>query len=163
LLEHHGLHEERGPETVRHLLKLLAGHDRNHLAQIERIVAAAGAAAPFAPADQKPEVPLDVIDKVDLRVGTIVDVADVAGADRLKRLTVDFGTGTRVVIAGIKEERSDPEALLGRQALFYYNVPRRTIRGEESQAMLCDVGFADGLRPALVQPERSVPNGVRAS
>ena len=43
-----GLHAERGPESIAHLLKLYAGHDRNHLAQIERILtdAAAGAALP---------------------------------------------------------------------------------------------------------------------
>jgi uncharacterized damage-inducible protein DinB len=35
-LERYGLHAERGKESVRHLLALYAGHDRNHLAQIER-------------------------------------------------------------------------------------------------------------------------------
>lgn len=35
-LERFGMHAERGKETVRHLLALYAGHDRNHLAQIER-------------------------------------------------------------------------------------------------------------------------------
>lgn len=37
-LERHGMHAERGKETVRHLLALMAGHDRNHLAQIERLL-----------------------------------------------------------------------------------------------------------------------------
>ena len=37
-LEHHGLHAERGRETVPHLLRLYAGHDLNHLTQIERLV-----------------------------------------------------------------------------------------------------------------------------
>jgi hypothetical protein len=36
--EHHGLHAERGRETVPHLLRLYAGHDLNHLTQIERLV-----------------------------------------------------------------------------------------------------------------------------
>ena len=35
-LERYGMHAERGKESVRHLLALYAGHDRNHLAQIER-------------------------------------------------------------------------------------------------------------------------------
>lgn len=38
LLDNHGQHAERGRETVRHLLRFYAGHDRNHLGQIERIV-----------------------------------------------------------------------------------------------------------------------------
>jgi hypothetical protein len=35
----YGVHAERGPESVRYLMSLMAGHDRNHLAQIERLVA----------------------------------------------------------------------------------------------------------------------------
>jgi hypothetical protein len=35
----HGMHQERGAETIRHLIKLYAGHDRNHLAQIEKLLA----------------------------------------------------------------------------------------------------------------------------
>ena len=38
-LEHHGMHAERGRETIAHLVRLYAGHDRNHLTQIERLVA----------------------------------------------------------------------------------------------------------------------------
>ena len=40
-LTHHGLHAERGVETISHLMRLYAGHDLNHLAQIERLVALA--------------------------------------------------------------------------------------------------------------------------
>ena len=36
---HHGLHAERGRETITHLIRLYAGHDLNHLAQIEQILA----------------------------------------------------------------------------------------------------------------------------
>ena len=38
-LDRYGMHAERGKESIRHLLSLYAGHDRNHLAQIERLVA----------------------------------------------------------------------------------------------------------------------------
>jgi uncharacterized damage-inducible protein DinB len=37
-LDRYGIHAERGKESVRHLLALYAGHDRNHLAQIERLL-----------------------------------------------------------------------------------------------------------------------------
>ena len=116
----------------------------------------------FTPLEQKPEVSMEVAASLDLRVGTIVDVAEVAGADRLARLTVDFGRDTRTVIAGIRQERPDLSVLIGRQALFYYNLPRKKIRGQLSEAMLCDLGFADGILPALLQPEWPVPNGTRA-
>jgi DinB superfamily len=38
-LEHHGMHAERGRETITHLLRLNAGHDLNHIRQIERLLA----------------------------------------------------------------------------------------------------------------------------
>ena len=37
--KHHGMHAERGQETVEHIVRLMAGHDINHLQQIERILA----------------------------------------------------------------------------------------------------------------------------
>ena len=38
--KHHGMHEERGEETIEHISRMIAGHDINHTKQIERIVAA---------------------------------------------------------------------------------------------------------------------------
>jgi uncharacterized damage-inducible protein DinB len=38
--KHHGLHAERGVETIEHVTCMMAGHDLNHLAQVQRIVAA---------------------------------------------------------------------------------------------------------------------------
>jgi hypothetical protein len=39
LLSNHGIHSERGKETVEHLIRLIAGHDLNHLQQVERLLA----------------------------------------------------------------------------------------------------------------------------
>jgi hypothetical protein len=44
-LEHAGLHQERGRESVKHLVRMYAGHDLNHLGQIERLLAEARQAA----------------------------------------------------------------------------------------------------------------------
>jgi tRNA-binding protein len=161
-LEHAGTHEEWGTETARGMIRLEAGHDKNHLAQIQTILDAIGAAPTFKPSDQKAEIALEVAGSVDLRVGTIVDIVPIPDADRLMKLTVDFGSDRRTVIAGIRKERSEPRVLVGRQALFFYNLPRKTIRGHLSEAMLCDVGHADGIQPALLEPEWPVPNGTRA-
>jgi tRNA-binding EMAP/Myf-like protein len=162
LMDNHGMHQERGAETTRHLIRLFAGHDRNHIQQIEANLADVARPMRYVPAPAKPEIPLELVEKLDLRVGTIVEVVTVPNADRLVRLTVDLGGGLRHVIAGLRGERPNPESLVGRQALFYYNVPRRVVRGHESLAMLCEVGYADGLRPALLEPEWPVPNGARA-
>ena len=37
--KHHGMHSERGEETIAHITRMFAGHDINHLKQIERILA----------------------------------------------------------------------------------------------------------------------------
>jgi uncharacterized damage-inducible protein DinB len=42
--KHFGLHAERGQESVEHMVKMLAGHDINHILQIESIVNAKKAA-----------------------------------------------------------------------------------------------------------------------
>jgi tRNA-binding EMAP/Myf-like protein len=164
-LDRFGVHAERGKESVRLLLGLYAGHDLNHLAQIERLTGERDAAASvraFTPAPIKPPLEPGVLDKLDVRVGTIGAAVPVAGADRLALLTVDFGDRVRSIVAGIRTERPSLDALVGVQALFVVNLPPKTIRGQLSEGMLFDVGFADGLRPAFAQPECPVPDGARA-
>ncbi len=81
---------------------------------------------------------------------------------KLARLVVSFGDHTRTILAGIRKERPDPQALVGRQALFVVNLEPRKMAGEVSEGMLFDLGYADGLLPALAVPERPVPDGTRA-
>jgi methionine--tRNA ligase beta chain len=110
----------------------------------------------------KPTITIDVLDQVDIRVGTIVGVDDVEASKKLLRLTVDFGDFTRTIVAGMKAERDDPTEIVGRQALFVVNLAPRSMAGLVSEGMLFDIGYADGVLPALAQPERPVPNGTRA-
>jgi len=78
------------------------------------------------------------------------------------RLTVSFGDHTRSILAGMKQERSDLQALVGKQALFVVNLEPKTMAGELSEGMIFDIGYADGLPPALAVPERPLPDGARA-
>lgn len=114
------------------------------------------------PAAIKPPITVEDLDKIDIRVGTIVWVEDVPGSDKLMRLTVDFGDHRRVILAGIKKERADPCEIEGRQALFVVNLPPRKMAGELSEGMLFDIGYADGITPVLALPEKPVPPGSRA-
>lgn len=115
----------------------------------------------FAPAPVKPPISKAQFDALDVRVGTIISVADIPGSDKLAALTVDFGDHRRTIIAGIRLER-DASALIGRQSLFVVNLEPRKMRGAVSEGMLFDIGYADGILPALAVPEREVPNGARA-
>jgi methionine--tRNA ligase beta chain len=114
------------------------------------------------PAPIKPNVSPADVEKLDIRVGTIVAVEEVPKSNKLVRLRVDFGDRTRTILAGMKMERADPQEVRGLQALFVVNVEPRHMAGEVSEGMLFDIGHADGITPALALPERPVPNGVRA-
>ena len=110
----------------------------------------------------KPTVTIADVERLDVRVGTIVAVEDVPKSAKLLRLRVDFGDHTRTILAGMKTERADPQEIRGLQALFVVNLEPKRMAGETSEGMLFDIGFADGITPVLAVPERLVPNGVRA-
>jgi tRNA-binding protein len=116
----------------------------------------------MAPAPIKPIVPFSTFAALDVRVGTIVSVQEVPNSTKLVRLVVSFGDHQRTVLAGIKKERTNPREIEGRQALFVVNLEPRKMAGEVSEAMLFDLGFADGITPCLAVPERPVPDGTRA-
>jgi methionine--tRNA ligase beta chain len=116
----------------------------------------------FKPAPLKPSISFADLDRIDIRVGTIVSVDEITGSDKLLKLTVDFGDQRRSILAGMKKEREDVREIVGRQALFIINLEPKKMMGEVSEGMLFDIGFADGIRPALAVPERKVPNGSRA-
>ena len=116
----------------------------------------------MTPAPIKDTIAFDVLDRIDVRVGTIERVEDIPGSAKLVRLIVDFGDHRRTVLAGLKQERADPREIEGKQALFVVNLPPKKMMGEVSEAMLFDIGYADGLVPVLAVPEAPIPNGARA-
>ena len=116
----------------------------------------------MTPAPVKPTIPFAALEALDVRVGTITKVEDVPSSSKLARLVVSFGDHTRTILAGIRRERANPKELEGKQALFVVNLAPRKMAGEVSEGMLFDLGYADGLVPALAVPERPVPDGTRA-
>jgi tRNA-binding protein len=116
----------------------------------------------MTPALIKPVIPFELLDQIDIRVGTIESVEDVADSDKLCQLRVNFGDHHRTIIAGIRKERTNPKEIQGKQALFVVNLEPRKMRGVLSEGMLFDIGYADGVRPVLSMPEFPVPDGTRA-
>jgi methionine--tRNA ligase beta chain len=114
------------------------------------------------PAPVKPMVPFSALEALDIRIGTIERVEEVPKSNKLLRLVVNFGDHQRTILSGIKQERPDPQEIVGRQALFVVNLEPRKMAGEVSEGMLFDLGYADGVTPALAVPERPVPDGTRA-
>jgi tRNA-binding protein len=114
------------------------------------------------PVQIKPSINANVLDQIDVRVGTILSVTDVPNSEKLVALEVSFGDHKRTVLAGMKRERANPREIEGKQALFVVNLAPRKMAGMTSEAMLFDIGYADGITPVLATPEAHVPDGTRA-
>lgn len=110
----------------------------------------------------KENIEMADLDKIDIRVGTILSVEDIDKSDKMVKLTVDFGQFNRSILVGMKKERENPAETIGQQALFVVNLAPKKMFGTISEGMLFDIGYADGITPVLAQPEKEVPNGSRA-
>jgi len=114
------------------------------------------------PAQLKSPISPDLLNQIDVRVGTILSVTDVANSEKLVALEVSFGDHKRTVLAGMKRERANPREIEGKQALFVVNLAPRKMAGVVSEGMLFDIGYSDGITPVLAMPETPVPDGARA-
>jgi len=119
--------------------------------------AAASAAAVTAPGAAT--LSLDEFKRVDLRVARIVNAEAVAGADKLLKLTLDLGSETRTVFAGIKSAY-DPQSLKGRLTVMVANLaPRKMKFGVSEGMVLAASGEAPGL--FLLSPDSGATPGMR--
>jgi len=106
-----------------------------------------------------PTVSIDDFNKLDLRVARIARAEAVEGADRLLRLTLDTGEGTRTVFAGIKPDYA-PEKLEGRLAVLVANLaPRKMKFGLSEGMVLAASGEGPGI--FLVSPDAGAKPGMR--
>lgn len=102
---------------------------------------------------------IDDFQKVEIRLGTVISVDVVEGADKLYVLKVDFGEESpRQILSGIREF-VQPEALLHKQFPFVTNLEPRVLRGHESQGMILAANSGETL--ALLCPTTNLPNGTR--
>lgn len=97
---------------------------------------------------------------LDLRVGTIVEAAPIAGAKRLVRVVVDLGKERRTLVAGVAMSYA-PDELVGLQVVVLANLAPATIHGVESQGMMLGVGCDQPGEVALLSSNRRVPDGAR--
>ena len=112
--------------------------------------------------DAEPEgvtVSYEEFQRLDLRIAKILEVSEIAGADRLYQLRVDLGSETRSCVAGIKQhfESSD---LIGKSVLVLANLEPTTIRGVRSECMIL---AAKGNTLGLLEPNPSVEPGSSVS
>jgi methionyl-tRNA synthetase len=98
--------------------------------------------------------------KLDLRVGEILEAEKIPQTENLLRLLVDFGKlGKKKVVTGIFRFYK-PEELVGKQAVFVFNLPPKEIRGKLSEAMILTAEQPDGSY-VIVVPQKKSPPGAR--
>ena len=114
------------------------------------------------PTQVKLPISPDLLNQIDVRVGTILSVTDVPNSEKLVALEVSFGDHKRTILAGMKRERANPREIEGKQALFVVNLAPKKMADMISQGMLFDIGYSDGITPVLAVPEARVPDGTRA-
>lgn len=105
------------------------------------------------------EIRFDEFKKMDLRVGKILEVEDIPGADRLYLITVDIGSEKRRMIAGIKPWYSKEE-LIGKNIVVIVNLEPKVIKGIESRGMLLATLF-DNKLSILTTDKEDVPPGSK--
>lgn len=102
------------------------------------------------------EIKFNDWEKIDLRIGTILDVKDHPNADKLYILKVDIGE-ERQLVAGIKKDYSKEE-IIGKQIVMIANLEHSKIRGIESHGMLLAVGDEE---ISLLTVNKKVKNGEK--
>ncbi|HXF47457.1 MAG TPA: methionine--tRNA ligase [Burkholderiaceae bacterium] len=124
---------------------------------------AAPAAATPAPAESK-TIAIDDFAKVDLRVARIVAAEEVAGSDKLLKLTLDVGAlGTRTVFAGIRAHYTPPQ-LVGRLTVMVANLAPRKMKFGVSEGMVLAASADDEKsQPGvfLLAPDAGAQPGMR--
>lgn len=105
----------------------------------------------------KADIVYDDFDKIDLRVGKVLEAERVPKADKLLKLTVDLGFEQRTILSGIAEYYK-PEELVGKLVTVVANLAPRKIRGIESQGMLLMAGNDFG-KLYSVGPEQDIEPG----
>lgn len=107
----------------------------------------------------KTSIPFTDFEKIDIRVGTVLECIKVPKADKLLQFLIDDGVSKRTIISGIAQWYK-PEDLVGKQVCFIANLEPRKLRGVESYGMLLSAENLDGSL-SLIQPSTLVAPGSK--
>lgn len=105
------------------------------------------------------EISYEEFQKLDMRIGKILEAEQIQGSRNLIKLVVDFGTEKRQAVAGISQWYT-PEQLVGKKCMFILNLQRRKLMGIESQCMIFAAEDSKG-NIVLLQPEKDIEEGSK--
>ena len=105
------------------------------------------------------EIPFEEFQKLDLRIGKVLEASQIPGSRNLIRMIVDFGTEKRQAVAGLLQWYR-PQDLVGKKYAFILNLQRRKLMGVESQCMIFAAEDDKG-NVVILQPEKDIGEGSR--
>lgn len=106
-----------------------------------------------------PEINIEEFAKIDLRIAKIINAEHVEGAEKLLKLTLDIGSGTRQIFAGIKSAYN-PEDLVGKLTVIVANLAPRKMRFGVSEGMVLAAG-PGGKDLWILEPHTGAEPGMR--
>lgn len=106
----------------------------------------------------KPTIAFSDFDKLELRVGTIIEASLPEWSAKLIQFRVDFGDeiGQKTIFSGIKKWYQ-PDDLLNKQGVFLLNLEPKKMGDQLSEGMML---MADGDSPVVLSLSQPVPNGT---
>jgi methionyl-tRNA synthetase len=113
----------------------------------------------WKPEPYKDKVSFEDFQKVDIRVGTVLECTKVPRADKLLQFLIDDGDKRRTIVSGIAQSYPEPEKLVGLQVCFIANFEPRKLKGVVSEGMLLSAADKDG-RLVLLTTQSPVTAGV---
>lgn len=105
------------------------------------------------------EITFAEFEKLDLRIGKIIEAAPIPNSKKLIKIIVDFGTEKRQAVAGLLKFYQ-PEQLIGKKCVFLLNLQRRMLAGIESQCMVLAAEDSEG-NVTVLMPEKDIAEGSK--
>lgn len=128
--------------------------------QVNKLIATkkANLLASWKPAPVKDDVEYNDFEKMDIRVGKVLECNKVPKSKKLLEFKIDDGMGGRTILSGIAAYYK-PEDLVGKEVCFIANFPPRKMMGRESMGMILSAVNADGSL-VVIGPQGEVKPGA---
>jgi methionyl-tRNA synthetase len=98
--------------------------------------------------------------KIEIKIGKIIEAEIVPEADRLLKFKVDMGNAEiRTIVSGVREHYPDTQSLIGKSVPVVANLAPRMIKGIESQGMIM-YAVGEGENFCTLEPSKDIPLGT---
>jgi methionyl-tRNA synthetase len=105
------------------------------------------------------EITFAEFQKLDLRIGKVIEATQIPNSKKLIKLTVDFVSEKRQAVAGLLKYYTS-EQLVGKKCVFLLNLQSRILAGIESQCMILAAEDSED-NVTVLMPEKDIAEGSK--